>query len=141
MKKNPHVITRCTVLVGLATFALWGCESPTGGVSTKLDGSAGTGGGTSAGGTSGSGGTVSSGGSVGTGGAQQSPALTQVTPTREVIDAPGTLGVLTDQVGTASGRAGPAAARVRVERPVRVAARPAGLRGSAERAALRERAV
>src|SRR5271157_6251926 len=43
--------------------------------------------------------------------AQQSPALTQVTPTREVIDAPGTLGVLTDQVGTASGRAGPAAAR------------------------------
>jgi len=43
--------------------------------------------------------------------AQQSVAVTQVTATSEVIGAPGTLRVLADQNGPASGRAGPAAGR------------------------------
>jgi len=42
--------------------------------------------------------------------AQQSVAIGQVTATSEVIDALGTLGVLADQAGPASGRTGPATA-------------------------------
>jgi hypothetical protein len=49
--------------------------------------------------------------------AQQSVAVTQVTATSEVIGAPGTLRVLADQIGPASGRAGPAAAGADNKRP------------------------
>lgn len=66
---NPRILTYCAMLTGVATFTLFGCDTPTGGERAKLNGSAGTGGSASAGGASGSGGTVGSGGSVGTGGA------------------------------------------------------------------------
>ena len=63
--------------------------------------------------------------------AQQSVAVTQVTPTSEVIGAPGTLGVLTDQVGAAAwlvGRAAEAGADSASPPPRRLAATSAGTR-------------
>jgi hypothetical protein len=62
--------------------------------------------------------------------AQQSAEVTHVTATSDVIDAPGTLGVLADQVGVTSGRAGPAAAGTDSNSPPqrRLAASSAGIR-------------
>ena len=46
--------------------------------------------------------------------AQQSVVVKQLTPASEVIDAPGTPGVLADQVGPDAGLRGPAAAGMEI---------------------------